>query len=79
MNTENIAMSSHGSDENVNNGTALDGAVVAQPGYGIEQQNTASTGSAVEAAGMDDAQVEDTITHYEAWRYTLHTCDWPRK
>ena len=73
MNTENIAMSSHGSDENVNNGTALDGAVVAQPGYGIEQQNTASTGSAVEAAGMDDAQVEDTITHYEAWRYTLHT------
>ena len=73
MNTENIAMSSHGSDENVNNGTALNGAVVAQPGYGIEQQNTASTGSAVEAAGMDDAQVEDTITHYEAWRYTLHT------
>lgn len=70
---ENINMSSHGSDQNVNEGTALDGAVMAQPGLGIEQQNTASTGSAVEAAGMDDSQVEDTITHYEAWRYTLHT------
>ncbi len=71
--TENINMSIHGSDQNVNEGTALDGAVLAQTGQGIEQQNTASTGSAVEAAGMDDSQVEDTITHYEAWRYTLHT------
>ena len=69
----NINMSTHGSDENVNENTALDGAVVATTGNGIEQQNTASTGSAVEAAGMDDSQVEDTITHYEAWRYTLHT------
>jgi hypothetical protein len=73
MNTENIDMSTHGSDTNVNEGTALDGAVLAQTGHGIEQQNTAATGSAVEAAGMDDSQVEDTITHYEAWRYTLHT------
>ncbi len=71
--TENINMSIHGSDQNVNEGTALDGAVLAQTGQGIEQQNTAATGSAVEAAGMDDSQVEDTITHYEAWRYTLHT------
>lgn len=71
--TENINMSIHGSDQNVNEGTALDGAVLAQTGHGIEQQNTAATGSAVEAAGMDDSQVEDTITHYEAWRYTLHT------
>ena len=70
---ENIELSVHGSDTNVNEGTALDGAVVAQSGHGIEQQNTASTGSAVEAAGMDDAAVEDTITRYEAWRYTLHT------
>ena len=71
--TENINMSIHGSDQNVNEGTALDGAVLAQTGHGIEQQNTAATGSAVEATGMDDSQVEDTITHYEAWRYTLHT------
>ena len=69
----NINLSTHGSDTNVNNETALDSAVMAQPGLGIEQQNSAATGSAVEAAGMDDAQVEDTITRYEAWRYTLHT------
>ena len=73
MNTENINMSNHGSDQDVNEGTPLDGAVMAQTGHGIEQQNTAATGSAVETAGMDDSQVEDTITHYEAWRYTLHT------
>ena len=69
----NINMSNHGSDQDVNEGTPLDGAVMAQTGHGIEQQNTAATGSAVETAGMDDSQVEDTITHYEAWRYTLHT------
>ncbi len=70
---KNIELNNHASDANVNEGTPLDGAVQAQPGYGIEQQNSASTGSAVEAAKMDDAQVEETITHYEAWRYTLHT------
>ena len=69
----NIEVSNHASDMDVNEGTPLDGAVQAQTGYGIEQQNSAATGSAVEAAQMDDAQVEDTITHYEAWRYTLHT------
>lgn len=73
MNTENIELGTHGAEESVNDGTALDGAVLATTGNGIEQQNTASTGSAVEAAGMDDAKVEETITHYEAWRYTLHT------
>ena len=70
---KNIEVSNHASDVNVNEGTPLDAAVQAQPGYGIEQQNSAATGSAVEAAQMDDSQVEETITHYEAWRYTLHT------
>lgn len=68
-----VELGKHGSDEDPNEGTALEDATPDDPEMGIEQQGHGATGSAVSEADLDDSKVEDYIMRYEAWKYPLHT------
>lgn len=67
------ALGKHGADEDPNEGGALEGSTPDDLNMGIQQSGGGSTGSAVEEAELDNAQVEEYIMQYQAWKYPLHT------
>lgn len=68
-----VPVGAAGSDTDPNADTPLEQATKDDPDMGITQEGHAATGSAVEAAELDDAQIEDYIMKFEAWKYPLHT------
>ena len=68
-----VTIGENGSDTDPNTGTPLAGATLDDPNKGIDQQGHASTGSAIEQAGLAENQVDDYVTKFRAFRYPLHT------
>lgn len=68
-----VEIGDNGSDVDPNEETPLEGATPDSTEEGIDQQGKGATGSAIEEAELDEAQVEDYISKHEAWKYPLHT------
>lgn len=68
-----VTVGENGSDDDPNDGTALEDATGDKPGMGIDQQGHGSTGSAMEEAELDDSIIEEYVTKFEAFKYPLHS------
>lgn len=72
-----VAVAEHGTDTaDPNAGKPLETATPDSPNKGLEQQSHASTGSALDEAGITENHIDDYVSKFRAYRFPLHTDMW---
>ena len=56
-----------------NAGTPREGSTPDSPQKGLDQQNAAATGSALDQAGVTENHIDDYVSKFRAYRFPLHT------
>lgn len=71
MAVSNPEVGANGSDTDPNAGKPLEGTTTDSPNKGLEQPGHASTGSALDEAGMVEKQLRDYVDKYKAHKYPM--------